>query len=121
MYFGLAKNRNFGALVEMVYIERMQRHAAIVIHGPEHRFTHRDVWIDEVANVIEISYGIARNQYAGHRTIPGTPPRTAQTQGSKGDVYRLKTPVPGTTERGGGESVGLSRADAVQESVRAQE
>ena len=95
MYFGLAENWNLDVLVERMYIERTQRYAVIVTHGPEHRFTHRDVWVDEAANVIETSDGIAKNQYAGGRTILGASPPTAQTHGLKGDVYRLKTPATG--------------------------
>ena len=97
MYFGSTDKWPIVALIDGVRIEEASRYAMIVTHGPNNRFTHRNIEIDESANIIETRYGIAKNQYRGRRTILGDNPPTASTHGLPGDIYRLKTPVLGQT------------------------
>ncbi|HQX49957.1 MAG TPA: glycosyl hydrolase family 28-related protein [Planctomycetaceae bacterium] len=97
MYFGSTDNWPIVALIDGVRVEEASRYAMIVTHGPDNRFTHRNVEIDESVNTIETSYGIAKNQYRGRRTILGDKPPTSATHGLLGDVYRLKTPAAGST------------------------
>lgn len=95
MFLGSSAEWLIDALIDSVRIEGTERYAVIPTHGPEHRFTHHNVLIDETVNRIETSYGIARNRYLGSRTILGSAPPSGKTHGLLGDVYRLKTPAPG--------------------------
>lgn len=95
MRFGSADKWPIDALIDGVRIEEATRYAMIVTHGPNNRFTHRNIEIDESANTIETRYGIAKNQYRGRRTILGDKPPAATTHGLVGDIYRLNTPAPG--------------------------
>lgn len=95
MYFGASGKWPIDVLIDGVQIEAPKHYAMILTHDPANRFTHRNVEIDESANIIETRYGIAGNQYRGRRIVLGNKPPDAETHGLPGDLFRLKQPIPG--------------------------
>ncbi len=95
MHLGLSDNWPLDVVIDGVRIDDADRYAIIPSHGLGSRITHRNVVIDETANIITTRYGITKNNYRGRRVILGSKPPTAQTHGLLGDLYRLKTPAVG--------------------------
>ena len=75
--------------------------ARAYLHAPggaaENRVAHRGVTLDEAANVLGPGGGLTGSAYSGGRVILGRSSPGAATHGLPGDVYRLRSPMPGAT------------------------